>query len=376
MHLRIRKEQMKQKINPSFRILSALAMIFVVAGHADFGVFDIAGMFPYYSFHVGVFAFISGYFYKEENERNIGNYVKKKVLHLLVPYYIWNLIYGIFATGLRMLGFQIGSSITIKTLLLDPFLGGHQYGLNFASWFVPVLFLIEVVNILGRKILDILHLKKEWFIFTASLFMGIIVVWLSIRGSVWGYYRHIGCVMFLFPVFQGGQFYKKVLEEKILAIPYGVYFTVVCFVQYITLLYSKGQVAYSTVWCTGFVHGPIVPYITTFAGIVFWLGIARLMVPLWKKDNLLDVIGKNTFGIMMHHILGFGVLNTIYFLLYKTGIFLKDFNFEVFFSSYEYRYLLLGMENGKWLYLIFGIGVSLIIGQLEIWVRKIGKTFE
>ena len=31
-----------QKINPSFRILSAFAIIFVVAGHADFGVFDIA----------------------------------------------------------------------------------------------------------------------------------------------------------------------------------------------------------------------------------------------------------------------------------------------------------------------------------------------
>ena len=46
---------MEKKIEPSFRILSALAIIFVVAGHADFGVFDVAGMFPYYSFHVGVF---------------------------------------------------------------------------------------------------------------------------------------------------------------------------------------------------------------------------------------------------------------------------------------------------------------------------------
>ena len=92
-----------QKINPSFRILSAFAIIFVVAGHADFGVFDIAGMFPYYSFHVGVFAFISGYFYKEESESNVGNYLFKKVKHLLLPYFGWNLFYGLFTTLLRYL---------------------------------------------------------------------------------------------------------------------------------------------------------------------------------------------------------------------------------------------------------------------------------
>ncbi len=362
---------MKQKPNPSFRILSALAIIFVVAGHADFGIFDIAGMFPYYSFHVGVFAFISGYFYKEENEKSIGNYIKKKIMHLLVPYYVWNLIYGIFTTGLRMAGFQIGNPITLKTLLLDPFLGGHQYGLNFASWFVPVLFLIEIINISGRKILDFINLKKEWFIFTASLLMGILVVWLSIRGSVWGYYKHIGCVLFLFPIFQGGKFYQKVLEEKLNKLPLTRYFAVICLVQYVTLLYSKGQVAYSTVWCTGFVHGPMVPYITTFTGIAFWLGIAKIMVPLWKKDNLLDSIGKNTFGIMMHHMVGFGVLNTIYFVIAKTGIFLTDFDFELFFASYEYRYLPLGMENGKWLYLVFGVSISLGIQKVEEYVKKI-----
>ena len=140
-----------QSLNPAFRILSALAMIFVVAGHADFGVFDLGGMFPYYSFHVGVFFFISGYFYKEDNEKQTGTYIKKKIKHLLIPYYIWNLIYGILATGLRMAGFQIGSPITLKTLLLDPFLGGHQYGLNFASWFVPVLFLIEIIIFYSKQ---------------------------------------------------------------------------------------------------------------------------------------------------------------------------------------------------------------------------------
>lgn len=362
-----------QQINPAFRILSALAIVFVVAGHADFGVFDVAGMFPYYSFHVGVFAFVSGYFYKEENEKNIGKYIKKKMCHLLLPYYIWNLIYGILTTVLRMIGFQIGSPISLKTFFLDPFLGGHQYGLNFAAWFVPVLFLIEIINISGRKILDSFHMKKEGFLFSASLVVGMLVVWLSIRGSVWGYYKHIGSVLFLFPVFQGGQFYKKVLEEKVNKISYKSYFAIILILQYFTISFTKGQVAYSTVWCTGFVHGPLVPYITTFLGIAFWLGIARLLVPLWKGGNLLDSIGKNTFGIMMHHILGFGVLNTIYYGFSKTGKFFGDFNQEAFFATYEYRYLPLGMENGKWLYLLFGLVIALGIQRIEDYMKNFLK---
>lgn len=352
-----------QKTNPKFRILSAFAIIFVVAGHADFGVFDIAGFFPYYSFHVGVFAFISGYFYKENNEKSIGTYIIKKAKHLLLPYYIWNLIYGLFATGLRSTGFLMGSPITLKSFFLDPFLGGHQYSFNFAAWFVPVLFLVEIINVFMRKILDFLHLKKESFIFFMSLLMGMVVVWLSMRGSVWGYYKHIGCILFLFPIFQAGQFYKKKLEESIEKLPLFTYFAIILMIQYVTLLLTKGQIAYSAVWCSGFVQQPWTPYVTTFTGIAFWLGISRILVPLWKPGNLLDQIGKNTFSIMMHHIIGFFVLNTIFFTLAQSGIALTNFDVANYMASYEYRYLPMGMENGKWLYLFFGIGIPLLISK-------------
>ena len=360
-----------QKINPSFRILSAFAIIFVVAGHADFGVFDIAGLFPYYSFHVGVFAFVSGYFYKDENEQNIKKYIAKKVKHLLLPYYGWNIFYGFFTSLLRWLGFGIGNPITLKTLLIDPFLGGHQYGLNFAAWFVPVLFIIEIANVLMRKVLDVLHLKKEFLIFAVALILGMIVVWLSIRGSVWGYYRHIGCILFLFPIFQFGTFYKKILEIHTEKFSFCWYFGIVLLIQYIILLSTRGQVAYSTVWCSGFIHNPLVPYVTTFMGIAFWLGIARLLVPVWKPGNLLDQIGKNTFSIMMHHMSGFLVLNTIFFVLFKMGISFQDFDVFMYMNSYEYRYLPLGMENGKWLYLLFGIGISLFINSITQTFKKI-----
>ena len=57
--------------NKQMRILSAIGMILVVAGHLGFNVFDVGGLFPYYSFHVFIFLFVSGYFYKKEAEKGI-----------------------------------------------------------------------------------------------------------------------------------------------------------------------------------------------------------------------------------------------------------------------------------------------------------------
>lgn len=73
------------KENKQFRILSALGIIFVVAGHLGFYVFEFGGLFPHYSFHVFIFLFVSGYFYKDESENNIRAYIWKKMYHIVGP---------------------------------------------------------------------------------------------------------------------------------------------------------------------------------------------------------------------------------------------------------------------------------------------------
>lgn len=65
-------------INMQFCILSALGMFFVVDGHLNNSYLDIGGLVPYYSFHMPLFAFISGYFYKKGSEHLLGVYAKKK----------------------------------------------------------------------------------------------------------------------------------------------------------------------------------------------------------------------------------------------------------------------------------------------------------
>ena len=51
--------------NPVMRALYLLAIVFVVDGHTALGdLFTLDGLFRYYSFHLMLFAFGSGYFFR------------------------------------------------------------------------------------------------------------------------------------------------------------------------------------------------------------------------------------------------------------------------------------------------------------------------
>lgn len=84
-------------VNEKFRVLTAMGMIFVICGHYGIEAFSFGGLYPYESFHMPLFMFISGYFFKRENASTISavlNYIVKKIKHLLIPYFAWNMVYG------------------------------------------------------------------------------------------------------------------------------------------------------------------------------------------------------------------------------------------------------------------------------------------
>ena len=61
--------------NRQFALLTAIAMVLVVMGHVNDQLLTLGGLFPYYSFHIALFLFISGYFYKEEQEEHLLRYL-------------------------------------------------------------------------------------------------------------------------------------------------------------------------------------------------------------------------------------------------------------------------------------------------------------
>lgn len=353
------KTEIKEKMSPggynaAFGILSALAIIMVVAGHLGYNILTVGDLFPYYSFHVPLFMFISGYFYREEEQERPFSYIKRKARRLLLPYFIWNLIYGLVAWGFRSFGdFTFGEPVTLKTVFLDPFLHGYQYLYNFAAWFVPVLFLIEVMNLFMRMILKALHLNHEWLILAVTLAVGMAVIWLAITGHVWGLYKMPGRILFLFPCFQMGQFYRQKLErhDRLGNLPY---FAIVIGIQVLLNVCCNG-LAYSCVWCTGFANGPVIPYVTVVSGIAFWLRVSKILAPVFGQGSAVARLGQNTYPVMMHHIMVFMLIKMILAGIAAGTGFLSDFDFARFYTDIDYCYLIKGSETFKMVYLAAGI---------------------
>lgn len=344
--------------NRTFGLLSALAILMIVAGHAGYDILTVGGLFPYYSFHVPLFLFISGYFYRKEEEEKPLLYVKKKAKRLLLPYFIWNLVYGVVSLALRTFGgFSMGDGISLKSLFLDPFLHGYQFIYNFAAWFVPALFLIEMMNLCMQMILGKLRLDREWLILSGSLAVGVAVVQLSIGGHVWGLYKTAGRILFLYPCFQMGRFYKEKLEahDRIGNLPY---FAVVIGIQVLLHLCCNG-LAYSSVWCTGFANGPVIPYVTVVSGVAFWLRVSKILAPLCGANFL--YLGRNSYAVMMHHIMAFMLVKAVLAGIAAHTGYLSDFDFARFYADIDYYYLVKGSEAFQMVYLAAGVGLPLLL---------------
>lgn len=354
-HLKANSEQKLQ----NFGILSALAIVMIVAGHAGYDILTVGGLFPYYSFHVPLFLFISGYFYRGEEEEKPLLYLKKKAKRLLLPYFVWNLIYGLIAWALRAFcGFSMGEAVSLKTLFVSPFLNGYQFIYNYAAWFVPVLFVIEMMNLCMRLILRKLYLNSEWLILAGSLAVGIAVVQLAIGGHVWGLYKTPGRILFLYPCFQMGQFYKEKLEKRdtLGNLPY---FIIVIGVQILLSLCCNG-LAYSSVWCTGFANGPVIPYVTVVSGVAFWLRVARVLSPLCGDGRgFLRYLSRNTYAVMMHHVMAFMLVKMVLAGIAAQTGYPADFDFARFYADIDYYYLVKGSEAFRMVYLAAGVALPL-----------------
>ncbi len=349
--------------NKEFRILSAIGIILVVAGHLGYNLFDVGGLFPYYSFHVFVFLFVSGYFYKPEAEEHILTYLLGKCRTLLVPYFLWNLLYGLVVILFRSAGFYIGNVPSLYTLFVAPFVDGHQFLYNFPAWFVPALFLTEVVNVCVRKVLSLLRIQDEWLILAGCLLAGVLTVFLAKGGHVWGIYRIFGRILFMLPGFQFGRIYKEKLEKRD-TLSDGRYFLVVISIQILLVIFSNG-LNFSTVHVSSFANAPMVPYLSVITGIAFWLRISKIMAGIPYLAKKLVIIGRNSFAIMMHHMMAFMVVKCVFYVLHILTPFCASFDVTLFKEDINFVYIPGGAEAGKWVYLIAGIGIPLLVASMQ-----------
>jgi len=329
----------KTKSNKQFMILSALGIFFVVDAHALIPIGFFTDLFEYNTFCMPMFVFISGYFFKMEALDNVCRYIVGRIRTLLVPFFCWNLAYGVLIQVLRETGIiSYGYPVSLYTLFVEPFLDCYMFEINNPAWFVPALFLVVCVYALLRKPLR--RIWNEWLAMLVLLAAGTACVYFSRKGynqNPW--YLLLLKTFFLMQFYQLGVLYKAHLEKIVKRIP-----KVIClFVPVLinaSLLWGVDNLMFLELTeMAGFTHDHyLFPFITVVTGTLFWLTIADLLVPALGESPLINYISNNTYSVMMHHIFWFNVFNVVVAILVKLSILNIPFDFARFRETAWYRF--------------------------------------
>ncbi|MDO4797355.1 MAG: acyltransferase [Coriobacteriales bacterium] len=360
---------MKQKrINYNMKLFTAIAMVLVVSNHLDGGRVGISGpynLFPPYSFHVAAFVFVAGYFYKPASEDALGRYIARKAWRLIVPLFLISLVYGyVWALAQMALGVPNVQLPTMENLLVDPLINSHQYRFTNAMWFLASLFCAETCNVLVRKAASRIPWPSttmyEAVLFAAYLLLGSVSIVVGGTSGLEPGWLLLACrSLFFVACFGMGRFYAAVLE------PYDTlrstwYFAIVLFAQLALAVAFRGKYTYTSVWCK-YPHGIVGTYAVTILGIAFLLRVCKLLGPVVGRSRVVLAIANNTFSIMCHHLCGFFVLNSIFYMVNMLTGQLGAFDYDGYVNSYKYVLVPRGATQFVLVYVVFGIVFSLLV---------------
>ena len=344
--------------NLTFRALYLIAIVLVVDGHTTLDdMFGMGDLFRYYSFHLMLFAFGSGYFFRMRGGFLSDTAARAK--RLLIPLYVWNVIYGLGAAVLRRYGgFEMGESLNAYTLLLAPITDGEHFAWNLGSWFVFPLFLSQVIYGLLRRAAK-LWKDREAVTFLVCLVLGSAAVELCAAQRQDVLPLYLMRTLILLPGYAGGQLYRRVLEKRdtLRTVPY----LLIVVVARALLCVRYENLAYLLSSCTYFTCGAFGVYAGGALAIAFYLRIARLIAPFMKKSRLALYASRHTFDIMMHHLMGYFALNSVFLVCNALGIAAADFSVKSMRTQYSYCYS--PDKRAEWsvLYLLAGMLVPLAV---------------
>lgn len=351
-----------EQINYQFKLLYAIGIWIILAGHCEGGGISLFyDWFHPYAFHLGLFVFSSGYFYKEIYEKNVLKYVIKKIKKLIIPLYLWNFFYAIVVTIGAYKGFTIGAGVDFDKLFIAPITHGHQFLFNLAGWFVVPLFMIEIYNILLRKALHFLNeTTLDYLMLFTGILIGFIGISISNKGYTQGGWLILIRMMNFLPFYVCGYFYKKYLEKKD-TLNNLIYFGSIMALNLILSLYHGGIYSFTQAWGDYSNTSPAIVYILGFSAIAFWLRVSKILTPILGRNKWINLIANNSYAIMIHHFLGFMLVKTLFACLYKFTIYCQDFNWNAYQSDLWYYYLPKGVKQCLIIYMFAGILIPIVI---------------
>lgn len=297
LQIKSKIEKFKRRIEV-FDFAKAIAIILVMWGHTTGNFDDPLFRRVLYSFHMPLFFILAGLCIKPHFVLGFDewkNFIKKNILALLVPYFIWALIYAPFSFSIFG-GILYGSWESIastKTLT--------------SLWYLPTFFLARIFTQIGINVLYKLKVKNIHLgcIIASILVMAIGVLIPHING---GYFFgfDVAIVATSFILFGVGVRECVIInsQEHLL---YLILFTIITATLFFFGTIDRGDDLKLMRMCAA-EYGNIFWFLyNSFFGSALVIGVARLISRLSKESALpfstsvISYIGQNTLGIFLLH---------------------------------------------------------------------------
>ena len=318
--------------NFTFDLLYVLAIIMVVDDHTKAQLGILKSIFPYDSFFMPLFVFISGYFYKKQN---VIKNIKHKTEKIFIPYMIWNVIMlGITIIIDRILKTNWAIGIN-KVKVLNSIFLGPLVTTNGPSWFVIMLFWVSILYNLIRNVIKPNKIN-DCILTIISIIAGLISVYLCVKG--WNKKSSLMLfvlrTLFYIQFYHLGYIFKEHIEDRIKKANKYIICSICVIINVILIaIYGDKVNFYSTSDMRGFSYWYL-PIITSITGITFWYIIMDYVANKIKESKIITYIAQNTFFIMETHLLFANIINILFYIFNKMGIkyFLK-FDTKSFIQS-------------------------------------------
>lgn len=352
--------------NLAFRYLYGFAILFVLLSHCDGGGVEMLSNWMHFgAFHLGIFVFGSGYFFREEKLLNPRLYLWNKVKRLLIPLWCWNLFYGLLLTLLHGFNFTFGEPLTLRGILLFPLNSENLYVLNMGSWFIFPFFCVQILYGAGKLLLNLLGRPKVTDRILQALFVTAGFAGVYFAGH--GYHEYalypVFRILYFMPFYAFGMLYRDFLEKYLSKAPAALYFGT-CLLISLMLNARFGKAVYVIPSSCDYPFGMWATYLAGAVGILFWLRVSTVLADFGKECIPLLVLGRSTWDIMFHQFAGMMAVKAVFAVTGRIfGIF-RDFDPAAFSGDIWYLYRPGGMKEFALLYVLGAIGISLGVKAL------------
>lgn len=314
----------------------------VIDDHTSTRVNFFSNIFPYNSFYMPLFVFVSGYFFRK---KDVWGACVHKVKKLLVPYIVCNFCFDFIALIIDLLiGTKWYVPISLKSIFIMLCPGYTISTLNGPAWFLYMLFLVSVIYVFLRCIFpmtmknDILLSLILWIVGLVSVEMAIkgFTIMGGIKGSVFILGTKIG---FFLQFYHLGYMFNKYFESFVLKFR-KIFVCIVCIAANVILILIYGDKInfYGTNTMANFNY-LFLPLITSITGILFYYMLMRFLAEKIGKIGIVEFISRNTMTIMEVHMLFLNIPNIFAYLMCLRGnLGYSDFDINAFLSGAGFRY--------------------------------------